>query len=120
MPFLPSIGVVNPTMVEFFQGVSYAFYDALNTPPSGWSGQLCEDISSGLLRTKYPIDLLSLGAGYRKWVDERRAQDIDHKATFVDSDPYERTIDIPLDEANAAMESGNAAALRPHYNKVPA
>lgn len=110
---LEIFGVVNPVVSEMFTAMVGKYKDALLEKVDPWALEISGFTSTSALRLKYPIDLTALD-GFREWIGERDIKDGDITSFFIDSKPWERSIDIDLDVANAP---GDAAA---YVNKVPA
>ncbi len=95
---LQAIGIVNPRVVELVTAFQAKYRDALMAQPDPWWKLVSGFTSTDALRTKFPIRLGSM-PGYRKWSGDRDGKTVDLTAFFLESEPYERTIDVPLDVA---------------------
>lgn len=104
-------GVNSPTVAELFTLMVAKYKDALAQRPKPWARSICGFTSTAELRQKFPIDLTALD-GFREWVGERDAKDADLTAFYIDSKPWERTIDVPLDDVKPAN-------FAQYVNKVP-
>jgi phage major head subunit gpT-like protein len=108
---LNTIGLADPAIIEGFTLMIAKYRDALAQRVDPWSAIVSGFTSTAELRVKFPIDLTAL-AGFREWIGDRKHDEGDIESFFVDSKPYERTIDVPVDLANTA-------AFAPYVNKVP-
>jgi phage major head subunit gpT-like protein len=108
---LQIFGVNSPNVSELFTLMIAKYKDALAQMPKAWAAGLCGMSSTAELRQKFPIDLTTLN-GFREWGGPRDAKDSDLTAFYIDSKPWERTIDVDLD-------SVFARDFAPYVNKVP-
>lgn len=111
MSTLQFFGIESPSASELFTLMSAKYKDVLAQRVEPWARKISGFSSTAELRQKFPIDLTAL-AGFREWAGARDHKDSDLQAFYIDSKPWERTIDIPLDILGA---SGFAA----YINKVP-
>lgn len=108
---LNGFGISSPAAAELFTGMIAKYKDVLAARVEGWARTVSGWTSTGELRQKFPIDLTAL-AGFREWIGPRKSVDSEIASFFIDSKPWERTIDVPLD----VLDSKNFA---PYINKVP-
>lgn len=108
---LEFFGINSASVSELFTLMSAKYKDALAQQPEPWARRVSGWSNTGVLRQKFPIDLTAF-AGFREWVGPRHHKDSDQKAFYIDSKPWERTIDVPLDVALSGQ-------FAPYINKVP-
>lgn len=108
---LQIFGINNPNVSEMFTVMIAKYKDALAQRPEPWAMQMSGFTSSGSLRIKYPIDLTVLD-GFREWLGSRDVKDGDVEAFFIDSKPWERSVQVPLDDVLSGQFTG-------YVNKVP-
>lgn len=121
------IGVINPNVRELVTQMNAKYKDALKAEPDPWVRTMAGFSSTDELRQKFPIDLTNLGPGFRKWVGPRDFKDMDVEAFFIDSEPFERSISVPLKVATSPgfgpyvnQVSGLVSAARAHWNLLVA
>jgi phage major head subunit gpT-like protein len=108
---LNAFGITSPAASELFTSMVAKYKDVLNQRVEPWARQIAGWTSTGELRQKFPIDLTAL-AGFREWIGPRKSIDGELASFFIDSKPWERTIDVPLDVLGAKN-------FAPYINKVP-
>jgi len=111
MSTLQYFGITSPAASELFTLMNGKYRDALASRPTPWGRMVSGWSSTSEPRQKFPIDLTSL-AGFREWVDQRDHKDGDIASFYLDSKPWERTIDVPM----AVLK---AKAFQPYVDKVP-
>jgi len=112
-PVAPQVtGIFNPVIREFFTNLLTKYNDALFAQPEPWARVFSGWTDTNSLISKYELDLSQFD-GFREWVGELDAKDVDFAAFFVESKPWERSVKIDVDIA----ESGQ---FPQYYNRMPA
>lgn len=106
------IGNVSGNVQKLFTAMQAKYLEVLQSKPMPWARLVSGWTSTAALRTLFPVDLTSLD-GFREWLGERKFQDGDMTGFYIDSKPFERSIEINLDVA----QSGQAPEV--YVNKVP-
>jgi phage major head subunit gpT-like protein len=116
-------GIINPNVRELATQMSARYKDALKAEPDPWARTVSGFSSTDELRLKFPIDLTNLGPGFRKWIGPRDFKDQDVEAFFIDSEPFERSVTVPLKVATSPgfgayvnQVGGLVSAARAHWN----
>jgi phage major head subunit gpT-like protein len=111
MGSLQFFGINSPAVSELFTIMVAKYKDVLAQRPEPWARRVSGWTSTAELRQKFPIDLTAF-AGFREWAGPRNVKDADLTSFFIDSKPWERTIDVPLDDIFARN-------FAPYVNKIP-
>ncbi len=106
-----SFGLVDASVREMATALSAKYKDALAARIEPWALKFCGMTSTSALRQKFPIDLTIVN-GFREWVGERKHEDAELTSFFIDSKPFERTIDVPLNVAKSGQ-------FDQYINKIP-
>jgi phage major head subunit gpT-like protein len=93
-----AIGLVNPKVVELVTAFQARYRDALQAKVDPWWKTVSGFSPTDAMLLKFPIRLGSM-PGFREWVGDRDGKNIDVTSFFIESKPWERTIDVPLDVA---------------------
>src|SRR5262249_42205060 len=96
---LKILGVVNPNVRELVTRLDAKYLDELKAQPEPWARLVCGWTSTRELLTKFPIDLTTLGRGFKDWIGERDIKDKAFPSFTIESEPMERSVRIPVDVA---------------------
>lgn len=112
LPGVSLIGNVSGNVQILFTAILAKYEEALAAKPEPWARTLSGWTSTAALRSLFPVDLTSLD-GFREWVGERKIQNGELTSFYIDSKPWERSIEIDVNLAR----SGQAPPV--YVNKVP-
>jgi len=118
---ISTIGVVNDKVVQLVTDFTAKYLDALSSKPDQWGLEISGFTPTDALQVKFPVRLDNF-PGFRKWSGARDGKLRDLTSFFVNSEPFERTIDVPLDAALRGEYAGyfqDVTALRQAAAQMP-